>query len=183
MRIVHTMISKTFLRGLGKMRYTSVCFVFLFLFFATMLHAQPETLISAVELVVWDRSKREIVAQHLNVTQAEADAFWRTYERYERTRRFLVQERLRLFATYTQLEMEGGVDDKVDDVTKRLLLNEYDYARVYQDYYKRIKVILTAKRAIQFIQFEKYFKHTLDARLDSLAADAHDMLARKSESD
>jgi hypothetical protein len=179
MRLLNTILIIFLNRALTVNRdYVTV--VFLFFSLCTPASAQSDTFISPLELVVWDRSKREVVAQHLNVTQAEADAFWRTYERYERTRRYLVQERLRLITTYTQLLMESGESKKIDDVTKRLLLNDHDYARVYQEYYKRVKAVLTAKRAIKFIQFEKYFRHTLDARLDSLAA-AHEILARKSE--
>jgi hypothetical protein len=154
------------------------------LFAVQSASGQQQLLISPVQLVHWDMAKREILLSHLQISQAEAEAFWKIYEQYERTRRSLLKSRLQLISEYAQAgtnttqEKNTIQEKKINSVTKRLLLNDLDYKRIYKEYYKRIKVIITPCRAMQFIQMEKYFQYRLDTRMDSLAFKNDHVMAR-----
>jgi hypothetical protein len=154
------------------------------LFFLAQSASGQQPLISPVQLVNWDMAKREVLSSHLQISQAEAEAFWKTYEQYERTRRSLLKSRLQLISEYARAGMNTTKDKntakekKINSVTKRLLMNDLDYKRIYKEYYKRIKIIIAPRRAMQFIQMEKYFQFRLDTRMDSLAFKNDNVMAR-----
>jgi hypothetical protein len=151
----------------------------LLLVFAQSLKAQNDESITPLELVQWDRAKREVLCNHLQISQAEAGAFWKAYESYESLRRNLLHDRLALRERQATFIRDGAPENRINANTKRLLMNDLDQARVYKEFYKRISDIVGPRRAIQFIQIEKYFRLRLDARVDSLAAQPGKIFALK----
>jgi hypothetical protein len=143
------------------------------------LKAQQYESVTPLELVQWDRAKREVLGNHLQVSQAEAGAFWKAYESYESLRRNLLHDRLALRERQAIFIQDGAPESRINANTKRLLMNDLDQARVYKEFYKRISDIVGPRRAIRFIQIEKYFRLRLDARVDSLAAQPGKIFALK----
>jgi hypothetical protein len=141
--------------------------------------AQNVTLMSPLEIVVWDKTKREIQSCYLQISQAEASSFWKTYEQYERARRGLLKERSTLLQEYVEAGYSARSEDRINKISKRLLWNSVYYKKIYMEYYKRINDIIGPHRAIRFIGMEKYFQERLNARLDSLTFLANPIFAKR----
>jgi hypothetical protein len=151
-------------------------FAFL-LFLSRSGFAQPGMVLSSREMISWDKTRREIHSRNLGISQAEASAFWKTYEEYERTRRSLLKEYSELISEYAFAPSEA----RIHRISKRLLENKLYYDRIYKDYYKRLKVIVGPRQAIRFIGMEKYFQESLKARIDSLTFYDNPILAKGHE--
>lgn len=145
-----------------------VCFLS-FLSFMHMADAQVSERIPRLELIIWDRGKREIVADQMNIRQAEASGFWRIYEQYESTRRSLCNERLHLIEEYASSVASGDPEGKINNIAKQLLRNNVNYRRICKDYYKRMRGATSVHTAARFFQLEHYLQTALELRMDSLA--------------
>ncbi|MBT1699529.1 hypothetical protein KK083_21705 [Fulvivirgaceae bacterium PWU4] len=133
---------------------------------ASTAKSQARTTTMPLEIVIWEREKREVVYDLLDITQAEAGAFWTIYEQYEATRRALFNERLHLAAEHAALGTTR--ENRQHMLTKKMLLNGVNYKRICRDYYRRLKPVIAARRASRFIQMELYFQSRLNARMDTL---------------
>jgi hypothetical protein len=136
--------------------------------------AQEKILISPLELLTFSQEKREYVSGRLQISQAEAFAFWSIYDRYEAHQRSFFKARTELITEYAAAQESGESERKINHLSKRLFQNDLAYMRTYRQYYKKLKEVLSPRRAFDFIQIEKYFQETLNARLDSAAFSGSD---------
>ena len=153
-----------------------------YLIWLLILVGQPRThaqsVMSPLEWVINDKDKREALFNHLQVSQAQAAAFWRIYEDYESLRRALFKERLKLIDKHAQIQATAG-DREVRAIIRRLLENDVEYREMYKQYYGRISLIVGPQKALQFVHIEEYFQMKANIRLDSVLLKRDILVASK----
>lgn len=154
-------------------------FWFLMFLWHTPLGAQPETIMSPLEHVVYDKVKREALFNQLEVSQSQAGAFWKIYENYETVRRDLLKDRLELVNKLAEERSTATPENKARRIMKRLLRNDVDYRELYESYFARVAPIIGARKSLQFIHIEEYFQLRLNARLDSIILKQDYLIASK----
>lgn len=136
--------------------------------------SQQHQFITPLDLVVWNKQKREVIADHLPISQAEAGKFWKIYEAYDYSRQSLCDQRINLL----NLEAEqSSPESRKNMIEQRLLANELAFQQMFEAYYKAFKGIITPSRATYLIVVEKYFQSVLNHKLDSLASAPPESLA------
>ena len=142
------------------------------------LVAQTQDAMSPLEWVINDQDKRETLFNHLQVSQAQAAAFWRIYEDYESVRRALFKERVKLINKHAEVQTTAA-DKEVRGIIRRLLENDVEYREMYKEYYGRIALIVGPQKALQFVHIEEYFQVRANIRLDSVLLKQENLVASK----
>lgn len=165
------------LQGIGD-NFRAVNLVWLMILLWQPLGAQPQPTMSPLEWVINDKDKREMLFNHLQVSQAQAAAFWRIYEDYESVRRALFKERVKLINKHAQVQTTAA-DKEVRGIIRRLLENDVEYREMYKEYYGRIALIVGPQKALQFVHIEEYFQVRANIRLDSVLLKQENLVASK----
>ncbi len=102
------------------------------------------------------KDKKVLVKDFMALTKEEADLFWPAYDAYEKRRMELGEERWALLQQY--LDNYNTINDEEAAVWMDKL---FDYqAReggLLLEYYNKMKVMLGARRGMQFYQMEMFF--------------------------
>ncbi|MDR7371406.1 hypothetical protein [Flavobacterium aquidurense] len=112
-----------------------------------------------VDLVqsIYGKSKSDLVRQYMNLSDTQAAAFTKVYDKYEAERKALGQTKLRLINYYAE-SYDTLTDEKADELAKGTLKNNQDYEKLYSKTYGQMKKELGAINAAKFIQLEVYLQ-------------------------
>jgi hypothetical protein len=110
--------------------------------------------------------KRKLVADYMEIPQAQAVAFWSTYDRYEIERRELGRERFMLIEEYSK-NYTSLTDEKADELAKGILSNNLKLEKFHQSYYSKFKKATSAKTAAQFLQLEIYLQGVIRSEIQN----------------
>jgi hypothetical protein len=101
----------------------------------------------------YGKSKKELVNLYMNLSGAQATAFWKTYDAYEVERKNLGKEKVRLIDEYA-LNYDNLTEAKADELAKASLKNNMDFEKLLSKYYDKTKKDVGAINAAKFIQIE-----------------------------
>jgi hypothetical protein len=110
--------------------------------------------------------KVAIIAQVMEFTDAEGQAFWPLYREYDAEMSKLGDERLALVADYAK-NYEQLTDDVADRLAKKALDLESRRHAVKAKYYDRIKDALKPKAALRFLQVEHQLLMLIDLQISA----------------
>jgi hypothetical protein len=110
--------------------------------------------------------KRKLVSDYMEIPQAQATAFWSTYDDYEVERRELGRDRLMLIEEYSK-NYTSLTDDKADELAKGILSNNLKLDKFRQSYYGKFKKVTSAKTAAQFMQLELYLEGVIKSEIQN----------------
>lgn len=111
---------------------------------------------------LWGMEKKEIVAEFVQVTGLEKDAFWELYDAYEMERKALGKDRLALLNKYAQNYMTLD-DDMTDEIMKEMIAMGAKTDKLAATYYGKMKKSAGVKAAAQFLQLESYINSSIRA--------------------
>ena len=111
---------------------------------------------------IFGMEKKIVVANFLELE--ETDAFWATYDEYEKERKKLGQKRLELIVKYAE-NYDDLTDDKTDELVKESISLRKATEALVVKYYKKVKKVSGSKIAAQFYQIENYFVTAIQAEL------------------
>ena len=136
----------------------------LVLLFATPLFAQQDLIeLTRAEL---QTQKKAIIAEVMQFSEPEAEAFWPIYREYEYERSKLGDKELALIKKYAENfenmtdEMAGKIMEKAFDIDEYLL-------KLKRNYYKKIGKALSQSEAARFIQLENQIGLLIDLKIAS----------------
>jgi hypothetical protein len=139
-----------------KKLLTPIC-IFLFLSASAQLTTDDVNLIQAM----YGKEKRDLVQQYMGFTDsAAAGSFWKLYDSYEAERKKLAQDFLGFLKDYAD-NYESLDDAKADQLITKASSNNIAYENLYIKYYKKMKPVVGALKASQFIQLEAYFRSAI----------------------
>ncbi len=101
--------------------------------------------------------KKGIVENFMNLSGEKATAFWEVYNAYEADRKEIGKARISNLSTYSEI-YDNITDEQADEITKKLLSNRTSQEKLYKSYFGKMKKVIGAKGALQFIQLEVYLQ-------------------------
>lgn len=117
---------------------------------------------------VFSIEKKAMLMDFLQLSDAEATAFWPIYEAYQKELNVLADRRIILISEYvnnygaiTAEEADAMMKESSEIIIKR--------EKLRAKYYEKVKKATSSIRAAQFVQFERFVQNAIDSELnDSL---------------
>ena len=99
--------------------------------------------------------KKLLVAQNMNLTDAESQAFWPIYDSYQKDLDAINKRTLNLIKSYA----DAWNSQTIDDTVAKKLLNEMvaikgSEANLYKTYSPQLTAVLPAMKAARYLQIE-----------------------------
>lgn len=98
-------------------------------------------------------NKKGLVAASLTLTDAESDAFWPLYDRYEAEIKAVNDRLVKVLDTYTK-DYGKISDDEAKKLSEEYLAVEEDRASIRRKYFGEFTKVLPGKKAARFYQIE-----------------------------
>jgi hypothetical protein len=107
---------------------------------------------------IYGKDKRDLMESYMKFTDtAKANFFWKTYDSYETERKALGQQYLAIIQDYAN-NYSTLNDTKADGLITRSSANNTAYESLYKKYYAKLKPVVGALKASQFLQLEAYLR-------------------------
>lgn len=110
--------------------------------------------------------RREIIADELRLTDAEAEAFWSVYDAYHAAVMEVRDRQAEVIGVYLKRYRAGDVsEDYAEDLLEQGLDVKQDLLKVQDRYLKRFKKTLPIRKLVRFYQLENKMDAEIDAQL------------------
>ena len=125
------------------------------LFLASFAYTQSNK--EEVDLVqaAFGMEKKAIVADFVQLTDAQKDAFWTLYDEYETKRKEYGRERIDLLQQYAE-QFTTMTSEQADTWTKKVMELQVKTDKLIATYYEKVKGVSDGVVATQFYQIENY---------------------------
>ncbi len=105
---------------------------------------------------IWGMEKRSIVESYMELSSADATAFWPEYEAYETARKELGKERVMILSDYA--ENYGSLTgEKATELINKSVKNNIAIQKLLKKTFKKMSRSVDAVTVAKFIQLENYF--------------------------
>lgn len=142
-------------------KYILICVT---LFIATFAYSQSDKEEIDLMQAAFGMDKKAVVADFVNPSPAEKDAFWKLYDEYETKRKELGKQRIELLKQYADKYLTmTGVD--ADAWTKKAMELQKKTDKLISDYYSKVLKISDGVVATQFYQIENYILTAIRAEM------------------
>jgi Spy/CpxP family protein refolding chaperone len=135
----------------------SLLSLFVAITFVTPLYAQDTAAQADMQILInkVKADKKLLVAQNMNLTDAESQAFWPIYDSYQKDLSAINQRTLKLIKSYA----DAWNSQTIDDTVAKKLLNELvaikgSEANLYKTYAAKLTAVLPAMKAARYLQIE-----------------------------
>jgi hypothetical protein len=109
--------------------------------------------------------KKELIAAHMKLTEAESIKFWPLYDSYEVARKEYGQNRLNLIEEYAN-SYTTLTNEKATELLNATLSNQTAFLKLQKNVFKKLAKEITAIRAAQFVQVELYLENVVRSTLN-----------------
>jgi len=99
--------------------------------------------------------KKAIVADFVQLSDTQKDAFWTLYDEYETKRKEYGRERIDLLKQYAEQYMTM-TSEQADTWTKKVMELQVKTDKLIATYYEKVKGVTDGVVATQFYQIENY---------------------------
>ena len=133
------------------------------LFVGTLTYAQTPTEIELFQSE-FKADKKVLVANFMELSDAESTAFWKVYNAYELERGKMGDKRIQLLKQYAD-NYESLTDEQAKEWTNEVFKMQKKEIEIKKKYYKRMSKELSPLTALRFIQLEEYFRTMISASI------------------
>jgi hypothetical protein len=131
--------------------------IFLFISASAQLTKDDVNLIQSI----YGKDKRDLMQQYMTFKDsATARSFWKMYDAFEVERKKLGQDYIRILEEYAN-NYDKLSNNKADNLVTRMSTNNIAFENLYIKYYKKMKPVVGALKASQFIQLESYLRSVI----------------------
>jgi hypothetical protein len=125
------------------------------LFLASFAYTQSNK--EEIDLVqaAFGMDKKAIVADFVQLSDSQKDAFWKIYDEYETKRKEYGRERIDLLKQYAEQYMTM-TSEQADTWTKKVMELQVKTDKLIATYYEKVKGVTDGIVATQFYQIENY---------------------------
>ena len=125
------------------------------LFLSTFAFSQSNK--EEIDLVqaAFGMDKKAIVADFVQLSDTQKDAFWTLYDEYETKRKEYGRERIDLLVQYAEQYMTM-TSEQADTWTKKVMELQVKTDKLIATYYEKVKDVSDGVVATQFYQIENY---------------------------
>jgi len=113
---------------------------------------------------VLNTEKKAVVAETMELTDAEGSAFWSLYNEYNSKLYEVHTERVNIIKDFAA-QYESMTDEKADALVNRSLAYQTKLLKLNKSYYKKFKKILPATKAALYFQVESKIDDLINASL------------------
>ena len=113
---------------------------------------------------LYGMEKRDIVAEFVELTEAQENEFWILYDEYENKRKDLGQERFNLLQRYVN-DYGEVKPENAENFMKQAIPIRIKSDKLRDSYYKKIKTKTDPVVAMQFYQIENYLSDAIRMQL------------------
>jgi hypothetical protein len=139
-----------------KKLLTAVCVLFVFSVSAQVTQDDVNLIQS-----MYGKDKRDIMQAYLTFKdEATGTSFWKLYDSYEAERKKLGQDFIKFLQDYAK-NYSSLTAAKADELILKASTNNIAFENLYMKYYKKMKPVVGAVTAAQFIQAEAYFRSSV----------------------
>lgn len=115
---------------------------------------------------LFNSEKKTLLSKFMELDATEATAFWSIYDSYSLERKEIANRRISFLERYIE-QYDSLTDDQADALVTESFSIRDKNEKIQKKYYKKIKKILGATKASQFVQFERYVQTAIDQELQS----------------
>lgn len=134
------------------------------LFFAASMMAQNINDYMEVERAALKTEKKAIVAEAMQLTEAESTAFWPLYNEYN-DKTYLVNTKVyNTIVDYADNFM-SITDEKAIELYTSSMKHKQELAKLEKSYFKKFQKIMPGKKAARYFQVENKIKMLIDAEI------------------
>lgn len=101
--------------------------------------------------------KKQMITEHMKLTEAEAPLFWPVYDKYEAERKVLGKQRMELIIDYAN-NYNKMTNEKATELVNATIGNHEAFSKLQKKAFKEMSKAITGLRAAQFIQFENFLE-------------------------
>ena len=130
----------------------AICMVFVFA-------SQAQSIADEIALVqsAYGMSKKELIVEHMKITDTESATFWKLYDEYELYRSEIIDRRGENIQQYTE-NYTNITDAKAAELLKNTFEINNELNKLWQKTYNTMAKELSPVKAGQFIYLEMYFE-------------------------
>lgn len=110
--------------------------------------------------------KKALLMDFLKLNEDEAALFWPVYEEFTMDRGELSKKRIALITKYTD-EYNTITAEQIDELVGESFANRAAIEKLHKSYYKKFKKAVGAKRAAQFVQYERFVDNAINTELNN----------------
>jgi hypothetical protein len=116
-----------------------------------------------VELVrsVVQTERKAIVAENMNLTEAESEAFWPVYNEFEAATRKVGDRRVKVLTELAQ-NFETLTDEQAEDLLKQSFQFQRERVKVRESFMKKFARVLSGKQLARFYQIDSKIDTVID---------------------
>lgn len=134
------------------------------LFFAANMMAQNINDYMEVERAALKTEKKALVAEAMQLTEAESTVFWPLYNEYN-DKMYLVNTKVyNTIVDYADNFM-SMTDEKAVELYTNSMKHDQELAKLEKSYFKKFQKIMPGKKAARYFQVENKIKMLIDAEI------------------
>jgi hypothetical protein len=118
----------------------------------------------AIAQAIFGKTKKAVIADHIQLNDQEKDGFWKLYDEYEGKATALGADHLKLIERYAN-QYNSLNDESASAIAESYLANNAGYTELYKEYFKKFKKQIGGLRAAELIQLEIYMRTAVQAQL------------------
>jgi hypothetical protein len=131
--------------------------IFLFISASAQLTKDDVNLVQSI----YGKDKRDLMQQYMTFKDsATARSFWKMYDAFEVERKKLGQDYIKILQDYAD-NYDKLSNNKADELVTKMSANNIAFENLYIRYYKKMKPVVGALKASQFIQLESYLRSVI----------------------
>ncbi len=108
--------------------------------------------------------KKAVVAETMQLTDAESGPFWELYKEYNDKMHLAQNKRIKAIQEYAD-NFENITDEQADKIWTLVLQYKQESAKLQKTYYKKFKKILPTAKAARYFQLENKIDALISAEL------------------
>lgn len=115
---------------------------------------------------LFNSEKKTALGEFLDLDATQAMTFWEIYDDYSEERKAVANSRVDLLKQYVE-QYDTLTDSQADALVNDTFAIRAKQEKIQKKYYKKIKKALGAKKASQFVQFERYVQTSIDDEIQT----------------
>jgi hypothetical protein len=140
----------------------AICMVFVF---ASKAQSNADEV--ALVQSAFGMGKKELITEHMKITDAESATFWKLYDEYEAARKEIGKKRIDNISAYAKAYATLTDEDATKLINASLSIRE-EGTKLWKSTFKKMsKAPLSPTRAAQFIQVEMYLENMVRNQLSA----------------
>jgi len=118
----------------------------------------------AIVQAIWKKAKRDLIKEYMKLDSTEGVAFWKVYDKYENSRKGIINNRLNILKDYAD-EYKTLNDAEAINLANRAIKNKLAAEKLNKKYLKRFSKAIGGKGAAKFMQLENYIQTVISSSI------------------